>query len=180
MTKKELIKYLNKPVMLSYYWNGAMNKISCKIIEVNYRLKYRKLDSSQENYVRYKNIDDIKEIDIKRVIMNETELRVGNWGDPYKPYQITAEDIYMISKGEKSIPVIELTEEWLIKAKFTKQKPFGVSNIWSIKIKGYWYSVYKKDSVWYLDINLPVVIKSLSHLQNIIYDLTNEELNIKL
>jgi len=59
-TKPQLKAFINKPVMLSYWWNGAMNKISCEIREVHYRLKFRKLDSNQEVYVRYSNIDNIE------------------------------------------------------------------------------------------------------------------------
>ena len=65
-TKKTVTPFLNKPVMLTYRWNDAQNIITVSIIESNYVVKYKKLDSTSPTHVvkiRYGQIDNIETLE---------------------------------------------------------------------------------------------------------------------
>ena len=111
--------------------------------------------------------------------MKATHLRIWNYGDPYRPYKITAEDIFEISKGKRSIPSIPLTEQWL--------KDFGFEQFED-------YEIYYKDNMpsdfqidktaeeqdekgyWFFIDSYPINIVYVHQLQNLYFTLTGKEL----
>ena len=59
-TKKQLLEFKDKPVMLSYFWNSAKNSITGIIKEVDYVITFKKLDSNDRIKIRYSQIDNIQ------------------------------------------------------------------------------------------------------------------------
>lgn len=95
-----------------------------------------------------------------------------------------------------SLNPIPLTEEWLLKCGFEKQKTIISGNVYSIKINknNNWFSVHEQSEYddpnslslkelkkWWSfnDNRYEVKIKSIHQLQNLYFALTREELIIK-
>ena len=57
--KKSTNKYLDIPVILSYFWNGSKNIITGKIKSNDYFLIFKKIESNNTIKVRYSQIDNI-------------------------------------------------------------------------------------------------------------------------
>tara|TARA_R110000868_G_scaffold326106_1_gene587073 strand:- start:240 stop:593 length:354 start_codon:yes stop_codon:yes gene_type:complete len=114
--------------------------------------------------------------------MNKTELRIGNWVN-VQDLELTVGMINLdISEGCEPIP---LTEEWLVKFGFVKQK-YEMSGC-SVFEKGGWRIAYKyRDDfnefhLWHTQVSPPTwslcEIKYVHQLQNLYFALTGEELN---
>ena len=58
--KQTTNKFLNIPVILSYYWNGSKNIITGKIKSNDYFLQFKKIESQNLIKIRYSQIDRIE------------------------------------------------------------------------------------------------------------------------
>jgi hypothetical protein len=58
--KSTINKYIDKPVMISYYWNGYKHNISAVIKISHYKVTFRKLDSTITVSIRYNQIENIE------------------------------------------------------------------------------------------------------------------------
>ena len=133
--------------------------------------------------------------------MKANELRIENYvingfNETLKIQNIISKlntDGYLL----ETLKPIPLTEEWLLKFGFKKQKTIISGNVYSIKINktNNWFSVHEQSEYddpnslslkelkkWWSfnDNRYEVKIKSIHQLQNLYFALTNEELTIKL
>lgn len=125
-----------------------------------------------------------------------TEIRIGNWIEDWTDIkngsiqrQIDLDDFAMMANYERSgnhpLPFkpIPLTEEWLLKFGFKLNKLGNLCKYIETKENGsrfitFKYSNYYKNWYIYLEHNPPC--QYLHQLQNIIFVLTGEELEVKL
>lgn len=104
------------------------------------------------------------------------ELRIGNWilAEVYLPsteyHKLTGKDIYDIERGVVTVYFIKLTQELLEKCRISRDHLLGDFDVFD---NGYLF--YSNDEL----INIKP-IEYLHQLQNLYFDLTGEELNIKL
>jgi hypothetical protein len=114
--------------------------------------------------------------------MKPNEIRVDNWcQSPYEkePFKIKAEHILQLEQGmdELSILGIPLTPEILVKAGFRQ----SISNekVYVLKI-GENNLMLKNDVAWFYWAGLSYPFKYLHQIQNLVYAIHGEELNIQL
>lgn len=123
--------------------------------------------------------------------MKVTDLRINNTYLSVKfntPVKLTVEDIaelVNIADGasidsyiDGMFKPIELNNNCFKKAGFKKQKCYGISNYWSIKIHETWYSFYEKGGYWYMDHKYTVTFKYFHEIQNMIKVLTGIQLEL--
>lgn len=130
--------------------------------------------------------------------MKTTELRQGNLVYKTRPDGkeiIEVETIYkhfINGLGISAFEPIPLTEEWLIRFGFVKQRSFQNSYCKQLKSK-LWFTIYetgeyedpneltfKEPKKWYIsEGKFDIKIKFLHHFQNYFYFTTGEELTLK-
>lgn len=115
-------------------------------------------------------------------MIKENELRIGNWINPEKPYQVNANTFQDVFNGEFDQDGIPLTEEWLLKFGFEKTGVFWFSKkVWinelniNIKHRAYTIGSVNGDEALFECENIDYV----HQLQNLYFALTGEELTIK-
>ena len=111
--------------------------------------------------------------------MKTSELRIGNWLKSRltgKDFQVSAEDIFNISKDENVVEPIPITEEWLLK--------FGFETLDSICLhfKNNNFELYNSiGTSWVFSIRYMGLIianyQNIHQLQNLYFSLTMEELS---
>src|SRR5688572_30743355 len=114
-------------------------------------------------------------------MIKENELRIGNWINPDKPYQITPNSFQNAHLGEFDELPIPLTAEWL--------KSFGFNDL-----TGGWYGAQGSEQHWKLgsvefqtlgDNNYHLIGRMetkflyVHQLQNLYFALTGTELELK-
>lgn len=110
--------------------------------------------------------------------MKPTELRIGNYGDPYRPYRIIVEDILEISKGKRSIPPVPLTEQWLKDFRYKKDTKSRYGGWLSPEFKYHKIRITIRNNKYYHNISRyhSIEIKYVHQLQNLYFALTGKEL----
>lgn len=133
--------------------------------------------------------------------MKASDLRVGNWVSKFEEYyQITSATIVSLEREDSSAKPIQLTEEWLVRFGFNKEEiqiSKGHGFFYSMNYMDYKYSFsfaeFRGDWGFYhsytdatddKDNNrfdfISCGIKYVHQLQNLIYALTNTELQLKV
>jgi hypothetical protein len=114
--------------------------------------------------------------------MNAKELRIGNaiWFDRREKVKwVNARVIADIESQSPEQPLlyspIPLTEEWLVKFGFQK----AILNTWVMPEYIYSSITLQRQKDGFIVTDLPIQIKSVHQLQNLIQALTGEELEIK-
>jgi hypothetical protein len=107
--------------------------------------------------------------------MNAQELRIGNYlysGITNTVFQVTAEDLFNISKGEDEgkVKPIELTDKILINIGFIENELKGIK---LINVHDDYYICFVNNGR-----SINVDIKFLHQLQNLYFALTGEELTL--
>jgi hypothetical protein len=117
---------------------------------------------------------------------NAQELRIKNWvrlhvnHSDYNEFQIEIEDLVLMAKSKQhQYSPIPLTEEWLLKFGFEKQKYGNWSNG---KLEIGYYSTDECFQYEYISVLFETETRNLEHvhtLQNLYWCLCGEELTIK-
>ena len=120
-----------------------------------------------------------------------TELRIGNYINNVKgkPFEILhGEDIDRVDKNSIAYTAIPLTEEWLVKFGFDKNKYneegyYKAHKIDVYKFKKGYFFIYLIDNKFGIGLHdvwdgIDITINHVHQLQNLYYALTQKELTI--
>lgn len=112
--------------------------------------------------------------------MKANELRIGNWVNPDKPYQIDANSFQNAFNSEFDQDGIPLTEEWLLKFGFSDTNTGGyeIKIEDSICIRIFGNDITILDKFWE-SVEIDIKLQYIHQLQNLYFALTNAELTIK-
>lgn len=111
--------------------------------------------------------------------MNANELRIGNWVTTFEdetPIQITPRkfEVGVCRYGAQDFNPIPLTPEILEKAGFERYAPM------MYRLKNGWHWITVDVNSAYINGKQLILLEHLHQLQNLIFALTGEELEIKL
>ena len=116
--------------------------------------------------------------------MKANELRIKNWVFNGKNIQVTSKQIDLFNDGVYDLLPIPLTEEWLLKFGFDKEKDWcGNEKEGSYELNGYYYDMEDKDLLYIDNYGYESFceyqLKHVHQLQNLSFALTGEELKLK-
>jgi hypothetical protein len=130
--------------------------------------------------------DILKHLKTKRMIVNATELRIGNYGKLWnfwgkrwsKEMQINGKDISILEKDPTSFEPIVITKEWLLKFGFKEYNSQYYRDDFEYRLTPHFDTVnvamFKTKDDW--NNTLIAKIKYVHELQNLYFSLCKKEL----